>query len=58
MTNKNTISENTGGCVEQYRCTTGLYLLSMLSHAYIIVIDRGVGAPGHGKTFVDVLNTT
>ena len=56
MTKKSTIWENTDGCAEQYKCTTALYLLSILSHAYNIVIDSGVGAPGHGKDIVDGLN--
>ena len=30
-------------------------ILSMLSHAYNILIDRGVEAPGHGNYVVDGL---
>ena len=30
----------------------------MLSHSYNIVIDCGIGAPGHGKDVVDILSTT
>ena len=30
----------------------------MLAHACNIIIDRGVGAPGHGREVVDVLNAT
>ena len=30
----------------------------MLSHAYYIVIDLGVGAPGNGKEALDGLNDT
>ena len=30
----------------------------MLSHEYKIVIDRGVGAPGHEKYVVDSLRST
>ena len=44
--------------MEQYIFPTELYLLSMLSHAYNIVIDHVVGAPGHGNYFVDGLNAT
>ena len=46
------------GCAEQYICATALYLLSMLAHAYNIIIDRGVVAPGHGREFVHGLNNT
>ena len=45
------------GCAEQYHCTTALYLLPMLAHTYNIIIDCGVGALGHGREFVDGLNT-
>ena len=54
----NTIWENTGGCVEQYRCTTVLYLSSILSHTYNIIIYHDVGEPGHVKEIVDGLNAT
>ena len=53
-----TIWENTDSCVDQYRCTTTLYLLSMLAHEYNIIIDCGVGAPLHGREVVDGLNAT
>ena len=55
---KNSYTRNTDVCAEQYRYETELYLLSMLYHAYKIVIDRGVGAYGHGKYVPYVLNTT
>ena len=58
MTNKSNIWYNTSGCADQYRCVTELYLLSMLSHKYNIVIYPGVGAPGNGKYVVDGLNAT
>jgi hypothetical protein len=35
-----------------------LYLLSLLSAVHNIVIDRAIGAPGHGKDIVDGLNAT
>ena len=37
---------------------TALYLLSVLDHAYKIIIDRGVEALGHGIEVVDDLNAT
>ena len=42
-----TIWENIYGCEEQYCCATVLYLLSMLEHAYNIIIDFRFGAPRH-----------
>ena len=35
-----------------------LYLLSILAHAYNIIINRGVGAPVYGRDVVDDLNDT
>ena len=43
------IWENTDGCSEQYRCASALYLMSVMSQCYSIIIDRGINAPGHGK---------
>ena len=53
-----TIWENMDGCAEQYRCITALYVLSMLEHAYNIIIDCVVGPPVHGREVVDVFNDT
>ena len=50
------ICRNTDACAEQYCCAIALYLLSMLAHTYNIIIDHGVGAPGHGRKVVDGLN--
>ena len=50
--------ENKYGCSDQYICATELYLLSMFSHEYNIVIYCGVGSPGHGKDVVDGLDAT
>ena len=53
-----TIWVNTDGCEEQCRCATALYLLSMLAHAYNIIIDCGIGAPVHGIEVAGFLNAT
>ena len=55
-TSLSTIWENTDGCAEQYRCAYALYLMSVMSQTYFIIIDRGISAPGHGKEVVDGLN--
>ena len=44
-----TIWENTDGCADHYICATALYLTSMLSQEFSIIIDRGISAPGHGR---------
>ena len=48
--------ENTDGCAEQYRCASALYLMSVISQTYSLIIDRGISAPMHGKEVVDGLN--
>ena len=55
-TSLSTIWENTDGCAEQYRCASALYLMSIISQNYSLIIDRGISAPGHGKEVVDGLN--
>ena len=56
MSTLRTIWENTDGCAEQYRCTSALYLMSVLSQLQSIIIDRGISATGHGKEVVDGIN--
>ena len=55
-TSLSTIWENTDGCEEQYRRASELYLMSVMSQTYSIIIYRGISAPGHGKEVVDGLN--
>ena len=43
------IWENTDGCAEQCICASELYLMSVMSQCYSIIIDQGISAPGHGK---------
>ena len=44
------------GYAEQYICASALYLMSVMSQCYSIIIDRGISAPGNGKEVVDGLN--
>ena len=48
-TSLSTIWENTDCCAEKYRCASALYLMSVMSKCYSIIIDRGISAPRHGK---------
>ena len=52
-----TIWENTDGCAEQYIFVSALYLMSVISQCYSIIIDQFISAPGHGKEVVDGLNS-
>ena len=51
-----TIWENTDGCADQYICASALYLMSVLSQCYSIIIDQDISAPGHEKEVVGGLN--
>ena len=56
MRGLSTIFENTDGSGTQYRNGTGMSHQSSLAVKFQLVIDRAVGAPGHGKDVVDGLN--
>ena len=44
-----TVWENTDGCAKQYMCTLDIYLITVLSSSYVIIMDRVINAPCHGK---------
>jgi hypothetical protein len=50
--------DDTNGCSKQYHCGTAIYLLLVLALHFGILINRSIGAPGHGKDIVDGLNAT
>ena len=51
-----TIWENTDGFDDQYRCAYVLYLMSVISQCYSIIIYWGISAHGNEKEGVDELN--
>ena len=51
-----TVWGDTYGCANQYRCDLSIYLITVLSSSYGIIMDRAINAPVHGKNFKDVLN--
>ena len=53
-----TVWEGTDGGSKQYRCAFVLYLMTVLSYSYGIILDQAIDAPGHGKNVVDGLNAT
>ena len=55
-TSLSTIWGNTDGCAEQYICAYALYLMSIMSQCYSIIIDQGISAPENGKEVVYGLN--
>ena len=48
--------DHTDGCAKQYRSGNALYLLNVLCLKFNMIIDRAIGAPGHGKSVIDGLN--
>ena len=41
--------KNTDGYSKQYICASAIYLISVMSQCYSVIIDRGISALGHGK---------
>ena len=53
-----TVWQDTDGCANKYRCALSIYLMTMLSSSYGIIMDHAINATGHIKNVVDRLNTT
>ena len=58
MSGMSTVLEDTDRCAKQYRCALAIYLMTVFSSSYGIIMDRAINAPGHGNNVVDGLNTT
>ena len=58
MTVISTVWEDTDGCAKKYRCDLDIYLMTVLSSSYGIIMDRAIIEPVHGIFFVDELNVT
>ena len=43
---------------KQYMCALDIYLMTVLSYSYGIIMDREINAPGHIKNVFDGLNAT
>ena len=52
-----TIWSNTDDCSEHYICATALYLISMLSQAFYVIIYRGISAPVCGREVLYLINS-
>ena len=48
-----TIFKNIYGCAKQYRCATGLHLISLFCAKTNVCVDRLIGAPGYGIDIAD-----
>ena len=56
--NFGTLWGNTDVCAEHYIYVTVLFLLSILSQDFYVIIGCGISAPGHNREVVYLLNTT
>ena len=50
------VLEDTGGCAKKSVCALNIYLITLLSSSYVIIMFRAINAPRHGKKVVDGLN--
>ena len=51
-----TVWEDTDGCAKQYRCDLAVYLMTVLSTSYGIIMNLIINIPVHGNNVVDELN--
>ena len=51
-----TMWDPTDGCANPYIFASAVYLLSCLALEFSIVVDKSVGAPGHGIDVFDGMN--
>ena len=58
MSGMSKVWEDNDGCANQYRCTLFIFLMTVLSSPYGIIMYRAINASGHGNHVVDVLNAT
>ena len=50
------LKEGNDGCSNKYMRALAIYLMTVLSSSYGIIMDSEINAPGHGNIFVDGLN--
>ena len=53
-----TVWKYTDELVKQYVCTLDVYLMSVLSYLYGIIMDHKINSTRYGNNFVDGLNAT
>ena len=50
--------EDTDDCAKKYRRALDIYLMTVLSASYGIIMDREINASVNGKNVVDGINST
>ena len=58
VSSMSTVWEDTDGCAKQYRWALDIYLMTVLSSSYGIIIYRAINSPVHLKKVVGGLNAT
>ena len=53
-----TLWEDTNGCAKQYSCFLDIYLITVLSYSYGIIMYLEINAPVRGNNVVDEINAT
>ena len=53
-----TVWENTYGCAKKYSWYLSVYLMTVLSSSYGIIVDIEINTPGHGNNVVYGLSAT
>ena len=51
-----TVWEDTNGCAKKYSCYLAIYLITVLSYSYGIIMDSKINAPGYGNNFISGFN--
>ena len=57
MSGMSTVWEDTEGCAKKYRCDLAIYLMTVLSSSYGIIMDCEINAPCYVKNGVDRINS-
>ena len=58
MSGMSIVWEDIYGCSKQYRCNLAIYLITVLSYSYGIIMNFSINAPGSGNNIVNVINAT
>ena len=53
-----TVWEDTDGCANKYWCALDIYLMTVLSSSYGIIMDVAINVSSHVNNIVDVINAT
>ena len=58
MSGMSTLWKDTDGCAKQHMRALDIYLMTLLSYSYGIIMYRTINAPGQGKNISDGINAT